>query len=154
MNNVGKRLKHIGERSFAYLCCMTLTNFTQQLTIPTSALDVYTVLMDERRHSSFTSDFAHIQDQEGTAFSLYDGQFEGKNEVLERGKKIIWSFKVNDPNWPLHHYSEAALILQQQSEDSCTIELFHTAIPAGFEQRIEHFWNELIWEPLTYYLER
>ncbi len=133
---------------------MTLTNFTQQITIPTSTLDVYTVLMDERRHSSFTGDFAHIQDKEGATFSLYDGQFEGKNEVLERGKKIIWSFKINDSKWPTHHYSEAALILQEQGENACTVELFHTAIPEGFEQRIAHFWNELVWEPLTYYLER
>lgn len=133
---------------------MTLHTFTQKTSIPTSALDLYTVLLDERRHSSFTGDIAVIHDEEGTKFTLYDGLIEGKNEVLERGEKIIWSFAFVDANWPTNHFSEAALIIKNTDNEMCEVELYHTAIPEGFEERIATFWNEMMWEPLRYYLER
>lgn len=133
---------------------MTLQSFTQKIVIPTSALDVYTIFLDERRHSSFTGDIAVIHDAEGAKFTLYDGLITGKNEVLERGQKIIWSFAFVDANWPANHFSEAALILNSIDNKSCEVELYHTAIPEDFIERVEKFWNEMMWEPLTYYLER
>lgn len=133
---------------------MVLTQYTQKITLPTSAIDLYTVLLDERKNSSFTGDFAQITDQEGASFTLYGGQVVGQNIILERGKKIVWSFRFDSPEWPQQLYSEAALILNPLTNNSCELELFHTAIPEPFNNRVIQFWNEQIWEPLTYYLER
>lgn len=120
----------------------------------TTAADVYTILTDERRHSSFTGDFVHIKDSEDEPFSLCDGLVTGKNIILERGKKIVWSFRYNGSGWPENHYSEAALLLTDQPDHTCSLELFHTDIPEAFKPELERFWKERYWEPLAYYLER
>ena len=51
---------------------MKLVDFTLTERFNTTALDVYTILTDGRRHSSMTSDFAQITDVEGSLFSFYD----------------------------------------------------------------------------------
>lgn len=132
---------------------MDLTGFSQTILFRTTPLDVYTILMDERRHSSFTGDFVQIEDSEDQPFSLADGLITGKNVVLERGRKIIWSFRMNKEGWPQDHFSEAAIILSSE-QDGCRLELFHTAIPEAFAKELEVFWKHHYWEPLEYYLAR
>lgn len=132
---------------------MKLADITQVIYFKTSSSDIYTILTDERRHSSFTGDFVHIKDSEDEPFSLYDGLVTGKNIILEKGKKIVWSFMFHRPGWPDHHFSEAALIFTDINNE-CQVELFHTAIPEAFCKELEVFWQENYWEPLKYYLER
>lgn len=136
------------------LKAMNLTDFQQVVNLPTSAMDVYTILLDERRHSSFTGDFVHIEDVEGTPISLYDGLVVGKNIVLERGYKIIWSFIYAKPGWPEGHESEAAIVITDTDSGECRLELFHTAVPVLFKEELQQFWNENYWEPLQYYIAR
>mgnify|MGYP000213902288 CR=1 FL=1 len=133
---------------------MKLVDFTLTERFNTTALDVYTILTDERRHSSMTSDIAQISDTEGSTFSFYDGLITGKNIALERGKKIIWSIKLADANWPEHHLAEAAILLTDDTASTCTVELFLTAVPADFERNFRTLWVEKYWEPLHYYLAR
>lgn len=132
---------------------MILKSISQTHIFPTSASDIYTILTDERRHSSFTGDLVHITDSEDEHFTLSDGLISGKNVVLEKGKKIIWSFQYHKPGWPEEHFSEAAIILSDIPENKCTLELFHTAIPEAFIAELDQFWKQN-WEALTYYLER
>lgn len=132
---------------------MILKSISQSHSFPTTAADIYTILTDERRHSSFTGDLVHITDSEDEPFTLSDGLVSGKNVVLERGKKIIWSFQYHKPGWPEGHFSEAAIILSDTAKNKCRLELFHTAIPETFTGELEQFWKQN-WEALTYYLER
>jgi activator of HSP90 ATPase len=132
---------------------MKLADINQVVYFKTSSSDIYTILTDERRHSSFTGDFVHIKDSEDEPFSLYDGLVTGKNIILEKGKKIVWSFMLHKPGWPADHFSEAAIILTDANNE-CRLELFHTAIPESFCKELETFWKDNYWEPLQYYLER
>ena len=120
----------------------------------TSALDIYTILTDERRHGSFTGDDVFVSDMEGGSVSLKDGAIVGKAVVLERGKKIIWSLTWLDANWPQNHISEAEIILTDNADGTCTLALFHTNIPKDFLTEIKAFWLQHYWESLRYYLER
>lgn len=134
-------------------CTMTLLNITQTETFNTTTHDIYTILLDDRRHASFTGDFVQISDKENESLSLCDGEVVGKNVVLERGKKIIWSLKFTANNWPQNHWSEAAIVLTETDEEACQLELFHTAIPDEFIVLFETMWARY-WESLRYYLER
>lgn len=109
--------------------------------------------MDERRHASFTGTFAQIEDKEGSSFSLYDGYITGKNIVLERGKKIVQTWKAKEEHWPDDHFSEAAFILSEHP-DGCEVQLFHTAVPEEYAEAIEEGWLTYYWEPMKYYIER
>ncbi len=133
---------------------MKLVDFTLTERFNTTALDVYTILTDERRHSSMTSDFAQITDVEGSLFSFYDGLITGKSIALARGEKIIWSFMLADKNWPTNHVSEAAFIFTNEANNTCAVELFVTAVPLDFEETLRKLWVEKYWEPLHYYLAR
>ena len=133
---------------------MLLTDLHQSEMFNTSALDIYTILTDERRHGSFTGDDVFVSDMEGGSVSLKDGAIVGKAVVLERGKKIIWSLTWLDANWPQNHISEAEIILTDNADGTCTLALFHTNIPKDFLTEIKAFWLQHYWESLRYYLER
>ena len=133
---------------------MLLTDLHQSEMFNTSALDIYTILTDERRHGSFTGDDVFVSDMEGDSVSLKDGDIVGKAVVLERGKKIIWSLTWLDANWPQNHISEAEIILTDNADGTCTLALFHTNIPEAFIAEIKTFWLQHYWESLRYYLER
>ncbi|MBP9186212.1 MAG: hypothetical protein KBG11_03875, partial [Bacteroidia bacterium] len=62
---------------------MLLANLHLSQTFNTTALDIYTILTDLRRHSSFTSDIISGTDKEGATLSLHDGKLIGKTVVLE-----------------------------------------------------------------------
>jgi activator of HSP90 ATPase len=127
-------------------------HFTE--TFNTSAIDVFTILTDERRHASFTGELVKVSEKEGEEIVLVDGKVIGKSVILERGKKIIWSLIWLDANWPNNHFSEAAIILTDNPHGTCTVELFHTSIPQEFTEEIKQFWPTQYWENLRYYLER
>ena len=74
---------------------MLLTDLHQSEIFNTTALDIYTILTDGRRHGSFTGDDVFVSDTEGDRVSLADGAIVGKAVVLERGKKIICVFLMN-----------------------------------------------------------
>ena len=133
---------------------MLLTDLHQSEIFNTTAIDIYTILTDERRHGSFTGDDVFVSDMEGDSVSLKDGAIVGKAVVLERGKKIIWSLTWLDANWPQNHISEAEIILTDNADGTCTLALFHTNIPKDFLTEIKAFWLQHYWESLRYYLER
>lgn len=133
---------------------MLLTDLHLSEILNTTALDVYTILTDERRHGSFTGDEVYVSDIEGDRVSLADGTTVGKAVILERGKKIIWSLSWIDPRWPENHQSEVVIILSDNTNNTCTLELFHTAIPQQLADEIRQFWPTRYWESLRYYLER
>jgi activator of HSP90 ATPase len=133
---------------------MLLTDLHQSEIFNTTALDIYTILTDERRHGSFTGDDVFVSDTEGDRVSLADGAIFGKAIILERGKKIIWSLAWLDAVWPQNHMSEVAIILTDNADGTCTLALFHTNIPEDFLIEIKAFWQKNYWESLRYYLER
>jgi activator of HSP90 ATPase len=132
---------------------MKTRDIHQIITFQTTALDVYCCLMDERIHSSFTGAKAVISDREGSDFSLYDGYAVGTNVVLERGKKIVQTWRAVEEQWPATHESEAAFILRDTAE-GCELNFFHTSVPEVLADSIERGWYEYYWEPLAFYLNR
>lgn len=132
---------------------MKTTDIHQTITFPTDALDLYKCIMDARMHSSFTGDEAIIEDKEGTSFSAFGGYITGKNIVLERGRKIIQTWRAEEEGWPEDHFSEVVFIFKNVT-GGCELDFFHTAIPEHKAEAIEKGWTAYYWEPLRIYLER
>jgi activator of HSP90 ATPase len=132
---------------------MKTRDIHQTILFPTDALDLYKCIMDARIHSSFTGGEAIIEDKEGAEFSAYDGYIQGKNIVLERGKKIIQTWKANEDGWPTDHFSEVVFLFKDVAE-GCELDFYHTAVPEEKADSIEKGWTEYYWDPLRIYLER
>jgi activator of HSP90 ATPase len=132
---------------------MNVKSLHQTIIFKTDAIDLYNCIMNARIHSSFTGDEAIIEDKEGTSFSAYGGYITGKNIVLERGKKIIQTWRANEEGWPEDHYSEVVFVIRE-IDGGCELDFYHTAIPQEKFDAIEKGWNEYYWEPLKIYLER
>jgi activator of HSP90 ATPase len=132
---------------------MKTRDLHQTIVFPTDSLDLYKCIMDARIHSSFTGDEAIIEDQEGSSFSVFSGYAHGKNIVLERGKKIIQSWRANEEGWPEDHFSEVVFLFKDVP-GGCELIFYHTAVPEANADNIEKGWAEYYWEPLTIYLER
>lgn len=132
---------------------METINIHQTLVFPTDSIDLYNCIMNARIHSSFTGDEAIIEDKEGTTFTAFGGYISGKNVVLERGKKIIQTWRAEEDGWPQNHFSEVVFVLKD-IEGGCELDFFHTGIPAHKATAIENGWTEYYWEPLRIYLDR
>jgi len=132
---------------------MKTASIHQQLILPTTSVDAYTCIMDERIHSSFTAAPARIKDVEGSMFTAYDSYIEGENIVLERGKKIVQKWRANETDWPKHHFSEVVFIFSPH-EEGCVLDFYHTDIPETLVESIRNGWEEYYWEPLRFYLNR
>lgn len=132
---------------------MKTKDLHQTLVFKTDAVDFYNCIMNARIHSSFTGDEAIIEDKEGAPYSAFGGYITGKNIVLERGKKIIQTWRANEDGWPETHYSEVVFVLKD-IEGGCELDFYHTAIPEEKFDSITNGWNEYYWEPLKIYLER
>lgn len=133
---------------------MLLANLHLSQTFNTTALDIYTILTDLRRHSSFTSDIISGTDKEGATLSLHDGKLIGKTVVLEPAKKIIWSVSWVDENWPQNHPCEIAIVLADKANETCLVDVFITAIPTAFEAQLKTFWQQNYFDALAYYIDR
>lgn len=120
----------------------------------TTAADVYAILMDERKHGSFTGDTVEITEMENASFSLMSGLVYGKNVLLQKGSKIVWSFALNHINWPENHWSEVTILLKQGIANECTLALSHTNVPEHLSDFIKQFWEENYWNALSYYIDR
>jgi activator of HSP90 ATPase len=132
---------------------MKTKDLHQQLVFKTDALDPYNCIMNARIHSSFTGDEAIIEDKEGTRFSAFGGYITGKNIVLERGKKIVQTWRANEEGWLTDYFSEVLFVFKD-IEGGCELDFYHTAIPEKNADSIEKGWLEYYWEPLKIYLDR
>jgi activator of HSP90 ATPase len=130
--------------------------YTQNLILPTSAIDAYECFIDERKLYSFTASPAHIQAVEQTSFTCFDGEVHGINIVLEHGYKILQTWEMNHPKWPISHSSEVCLIFNQDKvhAQQCEVQLIHSYLPEALINDIADWWNTQVWEALRFYLER
>jgi activator of HSP90 ATPase len=132
---------------------MKTQDIDQTIEFPTTAADLYNCIMDARIHSSFTGDEAIIEDKEGALFSVFGGYATGKNIVVERGKKIIQTWRAEEEGWPKDYYSEVVFVFTD-TEGGCKLDFYHTGIPSHKADAIAKGWHEYYWEPLMIYLKR
>jgi uncharacterized protein YndB with AHSA1/START domain len=89
---------------------------------------------------------------EGTEFSLWDGEITGKNLEMVPGKLIVqqWYFEVDDEN----NADPSIVTIKFHPEGSKTdIELVHTNIPDEAYENITDGWDRFYFQPLKELVE-
>ena len=122
----------------------------QTATFTASPHEVYEILMDARKHAGLTGGKARISREIGGAFSIYDGEIEGKNLELVPDRKIVQSWRYSD--WPKGHYSTATFELEK-IEKGTRLKFTQTDVPDDKYEEIKQGWKDYYWQPMKEMLE-
>ena len=122
----------------------------QTATFTASPHEVYEILMDARKHAELTGGKARISREIGGAFSIYDGEIEGKNLELVSDRKIVQSWRYSD--WPKGHYSTATFELEK-IEKGTRLKFTQTDVPDDKYEEIKQGWKDYYWQPMKKMLE-
>jgi len=113
--------------------------------------EIYSALMDSRKHSRFTGGKAVISRKTGGRITAYDGYIEGKNLELEPDKKIVQLWRASD--WPEGHFSKVRFIISGNTGGSI-LEFTQEGIPDEFYKSIRQGWIDFYWNPMKEMLEK
>ncbi|MCU0421493.1 MAG: SRPBCC domain-containing protein [Bacteroidia bacterium] len=133
---------------------METTGLTYTVILPTSASDVYGILLDERKHSSFTGAVAIITDVPGSSFSLYDGKYTGKVVQTIKNELIVLDFVLHHPLWHHPSCSEVSFQLKVLAPNETELTVIHKLVPVSCADIMLNNWHQDFWEPLMFYLNR
>jgi activator of HSP90 ATPase len=112
---------------------------------------IYKILMDSKLHSKVTGGAAKISRKVGGAFSVFGGYATGKNLVLQKGKKIVQSWRTTE--WPKDSISEVTFLLKK-AKNGTKLMFIQKNVPAKFYKTISEGWKEYYWQPLKEFLEK
>jgi len=117
----------------------------QSVTVQASPSQVYSILMDPRKHARLTGGKATISQKVGERFSTFDGYADGVNLELQKGRKIVQSWRASD--WPLNHYSKATFALKKVPGGT-KLTFTQTGVPNNQYSSIKQGWIDYYWVPL------
>lgn len=113
--------------------------------LPGTPAEVYSLLMDSKKHAALTGDEASISRNIGGSFSTFGGWAEGKNIELVPNKKIVQTWRAGD--WPAGHYSTITLILIK-APNGTKLLFSQKNIPAQHAKSIAQGWRDYYWTPM------
>lgn len=117
----------------------------QSVTVQASPSQVYSILMDPRKHARLTGGKATISQKVGERFSTFDGYADGVNLELQKGRKIVQSWRASD--WPANHYSKATFALKKVPGGT-KLTFTQTGVPNNQYSSIKQGWIDYYWVPL------
>jgi uncharacterized protein YndB with AHSA1/START domain len=115
-----------------------MKNLKKYYTISADPQDVYTALTNPFTIELWTGEKAVMSEQEGSEFSLWDGDIVGKNLTIEPNSRIIqqWYFGEEDDENP-----SIVDIKLWEVKGKTSVELLHTNIPDEAFENIIDGWD-------------
>jgi len=126
---------------------MTFKTINQKVFFKALPKEIYSLIMDEHKHSEFTSSKVKIKNVEDTKFTAWDGYIEGENVELLEGKKIVQKWRAEEENWPKKHYSTVTFIFREK-DGGTEMEFEQTGVPSEVYDTILTGWDDYYWEPI------
>jgi len=124
------------------------TSFKQQITINATPTELYTQIMDAKKHSKLTNSKVVIKDKMNTEFSVYDGYAYGKNVELIPNKKIVQTWRAHEDNWNGDILSEITFKFIPINEHKTKIVFTQKNIPDIVAEQFKKGWTNYYWKPL------
>ena len=113
-------------------------------------LEVYNLLMNEKKHAQFTVAPAVISKKVGGKFSVYGNYATGENLELIAGKKIVQTWRSSD--WP-ENATSVVTFSMQETKDGTRLSFTQTGVPEEDYESIKQGWIDFYWEPMKQMLE-
>jgi activator of HSP90 ATPase len=121
----------------------------KSLTIDAPKSQVWQALTDPKLIEEWAAGKAKMDDQEGTEFSLWDGDIHGKNIKVDSQKELVQEWYSKDWDKP----SIVKFILFDMKPKTI-LKLEHTNIPDKEKNSIDQGWDDYYLGPLKEYLEK
>ncbi len=125
-----------------------MQNLRKYYRIKGSAEEVYAALVNPFSIALWTGGKATMKEEEGSEFSLFDGDISGKNLKFEKDSRIVqeWFFgEQKDPS--------IVTITLRPANHFTKIELHHTNIPDEAFEDMEHGWDTYYFGGLKEFFE-
>jgi len=106
--------------------------------------DIYSTLMDSKRHGALSGQPTKISSRVGGAWNV-GHDLEGKHVTLSKDKKIVQTWRAN--NWPKGVYSKATFAMAK-APGGTKITFTQTGVPSEFYKEISTGWRTYYWNPL------
>ncbi|WVQ72421.1 hypothetical protein IAR50_001973 [Cryptococcus sp. DSM 104548] len=105
-----------------------------------SADDLWGLLTDENKIPMWSRSAAKLPLKPEGEYELFNGNVRGKVVSIDAPKKLVQSWQVRHPAWPIEHFGTMTLSLNQgSSTTSATFTL--DGVPAGTESDVEKALN-------------
>jgi activator of HSP90 ATPase len=112
---------------------------------------VFEMLMDSRKHESFTGAPAEISREPGGAFSCYGGHLTGVTLETVKNKLIVQAWRAK--SWPKGAWSIATFNLAGASGGKTKLGFTHTGVPRSAVKDITQGWKSHYWGAMKAYLK-
>ena len=112
---------------------------------------IFEMMMDSKKHSTFTSAEANIDRKVGGKFMAYDGYIEGKNVEIVPDKKIVQEWRADD--WKEGHFSTAIFELIKMKNGTKLV-FTQKGVPDESYAGISKGWKEHYWTKMKKILNK
>jgi len=115
-------------------------------------LEVYNLIMDEKKHSAFTGTKVSMSDDEVDGkFEMFDGYCSGFNIELKKGKKIVQGWHFAEDGWPEGHFSICTFLFEKVPTGT-KLSFTQTDVPERNVESLKNGWKLYYWQPMKAYL--
>jgi uncharacterized protein YndB with AHSA1/START domain len=128
---------------------MTKESIRVSALIPAPPEQVYDTWLDSGGHTRMTGGAASIDPHVGGHHRAWDGYIEGRNLELERGRRIVQSWRSSE--FPPDSEDSRVEVLLEPHEGMTRVVIEHTIIPEGQGRNYESGWHEHYFRPMARY---
>ncbi len=131
---------------------MKTKNIKQVVTFKATPIDVYELIMDEKKHEKFTGQKAKISRKENGKFEVMDGYCHGYNIELIEGKRIKQAWNFAEKGWPADHFSICTFDFAKVTGGT-RLTFTQNGVPEQEVESLKKGWKEYYWEPMKILLK-
>ena len=130
---------------------MNTKTIKQTVIFKATPSEVYGLIMESKKHASFTGQPASISKKQNGKFTVYGGYCHGHNLELKEGKKIVQAWHFAQAGWPEDHFSICIFVFEA-SPKGTKLRFTQSEIPEYKVESLKEGWKEFYWQPMKQYL--
>lgn len=131
---------------------MKTGSIKQTVTFNAAPEKIYELIMNAKKHSTFTGADATMSSKVNGKFSAYDGYIHGYNIELIKGQKIVQAWHFAEDGWPDDHYSICTFTFEEINNKT-KLTFSQTGVPEHKVKALTNGWKQYYWKPMKEYLE-
>jgi activator of HSP90 ATPase len=132
---------------------METKTIKQSITFDTNPLEVYQLIMDQKKHAAFSGGKVVMSSKINGKFDVFDGYIHGYNKELKEGEKIVQAWHFAEDGWPDGHFSLCTFIFETvKGKTKLTFE--QSGVPEHKVDELTSGWKQFYWNPMKAWLKK